>query len=102
DGAVTEQRLDPRDLDIPAAPADALRGGDVAFNTGVCRRLLAGERGAVRDAVLLNAAAALAVYEPTEAALVDRVKVAYARAEEAVDSGKAADVLDRWVRSATV
>lgn len=100
DGAVAEQRLDPTELDIPAAPAGALRGGDVAYNTDVCRRLLAGERDAVRDAVLLNAAAALAVYEPSEAALVDRVKAAYARAEESVDSGKAADILDRWTAAA--
>jgi anthranilate phosphoribosyltransferase len=99
DGIVREEVLDPTDLDIAPAPVDALRGGDVAFNTEVCRRMLAGERGPVRDAVLLNAAAALAVYEPSDAPLLDRLRKAHTRVEESVDNGKAADVLDRWTRA---
>ncbi|MGH3488850.1 MAG: anthranilate phosphoribosyltransferase [Actinopolymorphaceae bacterium] len=99
-GTVTEERFDATDLGLPPAHADALRGGDVAHNTTVCRQLLAGERGPVRDAVLLNAGAALAVHERSDAALVDRIRAGYARAEESVDSGKAAAVLDRWVEAA--
>jgi len=101
DGTVTEERLDPTELGIPVAAPDALRGGDVAFNTDVCRRLLAGERSPIRDAVLLNAAAALAVHEASAAPLVDRIRSAYARAERSVDDGAAAKVLDRWVAAAT-
>ncbi len=100
DGTVSEERFDPAVLGIAPAAPDALRGGDVSFNTDVCRRLLAGERSPVRDAVLLNAAAALAVHEGTRAPLVDRLAAAYARAEQAVDDGRARDVLDRWVRAA--
>ena len=59
DGAVTEQLLDPADLGIPPSPVEALRGGDAAFNASVARAVLAGQTGPVRDAVLLNAAAAL-------------------------------------------
>ncbi|WP_020573344.1 anthranilate phosphoribosyltransferase [Actinopolymorpha alba] len=100
DGTVSEERLDPADLGIRPAPADALRGGDVAHNTEVCRRLLAGERGPVRDAVLLNAAAALAVHDAADAPLVERIRTAYSRVEASVDEGHAAAVLDRWVRAA--
>lgn len=100
DGAVVEERLDPRELGLPLPPADALRGGDVAFNTDVARRVLAGETGPVRDAVLLNAAAAIAVYDPVEAPLVERIRTALTRAEQAVDGGAAAAVVDHWVTAA--
>lgn len=100
DGAVVEERLDPTDLGLPTSPVDALRGGDVEFNTDVARRVLAGETGPVRDAVLLNAAAAIAVYDPIEATLVDRMRTALVRAEQSVDSGAAAALVDRWVTAA--
>ncbi|MGW5360083.1 anthranilate phosphoribosyltransferase [Actinopolymorpha pittospori] len=99
-GTVSQEHFDPAELDIPPAPPGALRGGDVAFNTDVCRRVLAGESGPVREAVLLNAAAALAVHEPSEAPLVERIRKAYARAVSSVDEGRAAAILDRWVEAA--
>jgi anthranilate phosphoribosyltransferase len=101
DGAVSEVSLDPAELGFAYSPADALRGGDVAFNTDVTRRLLAGEQGPVRDAVLLNTAAALVAYEGTGGAVVDRMREAVSRAAESIDSGGAAEVLARWVRAAT-
>ena len=63
DGRVTEVSVDPTDYGLEIAPEGALRGGDTAYNADVVRRLLDGEAGAVRDAVLLNAGAALAVYD---------------------------------------
>ncbi|GAA2757169.1 anthranilate phosphoribosyltransferase [Actinopolymorpha rutila] len=99
-GEVNEEKLDPADLGIAPAPADALRGGDVTFNTDVCRRVLAGERGPVRDAVLLNAAAALAVHEPSSEPLLDRIRAGYARAVGSVDEGRAEATLKRWVAAA--
>ena len=102
-GAVTEQPLDPGALGVPPADPEALRGGDAAFNSGVARALLAGERGPVRDAVLLNAGAALAAYDRldgydgTASALATAVADGMRRAAAAIDSGAAADVLDRWV-----
>ena len=63
DGIVTPATVDPAALGIaPSRPAD-LVGGDVSHNADVVRRTLDGETGPVRDAVLLNAAAALAVYD---------------------------------------
>ena len=98
DGEVDEQRLDPADLGVPAVEREALRGGDAAYNAKVVRALLSGERGPVRDAVLLNAGAALAVYDGLRDPLLDAVGGGMQRAGEAIDSGAAADVLDRWVR----
>jgi anthranilate phosphoribosyltransferase len=89
--------LDPRDLGIAPATPEALRGGDRAFNANVVHRLLDGEPGAVRDAVLLNAAAALVAYEGITGDLVELLMPALDRAAAAVDSGAAADVLARWV-----
>src|SRR5207237_711226 len=58
DGEVAPDRLDPAALGIAPSAADDLRGGSPAVNADVFRRVLAGERGPVRDAVLLNAGAA--------------------------------------------
>ena len=52
----------------------------------------------MRDAVLLNAGAALAVYDGLPEPLADAVARRDRRAAAAIDSGAAADVLDRWVR----
>ncbi|MDH2416771.1 anthranilate phosphoribosyltransferase [Nocardioides sp. CER19] len=98
DGVVTTHTVDPADLGITRSTAEALRGGDVAFNAQVVRRLLAGEPGPVRDAVVLNAGAALAVYDgDTDDDLTDELAVGIAKAAEAIDSGAAQAVLDRWV-----
>ena len=67
DGAVTESSVDPASLGIARATTEDLRGGDAAHNADVVRRLLAGEQGPVRDAVVLNAGAALAVYDSPDA-----------------------------------
>ncbi|WP_344877519.1 anthranilate phosphoribosyltransferase, partial [Nonomuraea antimicrobica] len=58
-GAVTRTSFDPLDLSIPRARLDDLRGGDARHNADVARAVLGGERGPVRDIVLLNAAAAV-------------------------------------------
>ncbi|MGH3332986.1 MAG: anthranilate phosphoribosyltransferase, partial [Nocardioidaceae bacterium] len=60
-GEVEEHMIDPADLGIPRGTVEGLRGRDAAYNADVVRRLVAGEPGQVRDAVLLNAGAALAV-----------------------------------------
>ncbi|MDP9497753.1 MAG: anthranilate phosphoribosyltransferase [Actinomycetota bacterium] len=96
-GEVREQRLDPQDLGIARAALDDLRGGDVAVNAAIARRILAGEVSPARDAVLLNAAAALAAHERGDGDLVERVRRGLQRAGAALDSGAAAQVLDRWV-----
>jgi anthranilate phosphoribosyltransferase len=89
--------LDPRELGIEPVPAGALRGADATHNAKVVRALLDGERGPVRDVILLNAGAALAAHDARSGVLMDRVRVGMERAAEAIDSGAAKSVLDRWV-----
>ncbi|MEU2662359.1 anthranilate phosphoribosyltransferase [Micromonospora sp. NPDC007220] len=99
-GVVRESLLDAADLGVPRATLADLRGGDAAFNADVVRRLLAGETGPVRDAVLVNAAAALATQGPLDGDLTTALRAGIDRAAESVDSGAAARVLDRWIEVA--
>ena len=98
DGEVAPDRLDPSALGIPASGPGALRGGSPAFNADVFRRVLGGERGPVRDAVLLNAGAALAAFDERSTRLHDAVGAGMARAAAAVDDGRATALLERWVQ----
>ena len=98
-GEVEPDRVDPAALGIAQPPADALRGGDPAFNADVFRRVLAGEPGPVRDAVLLNAAAALAAFAERPARLHDALAAGLERAAAAVDDGLAEVRLARWVET---
>ncbi|MFC4059756.1 anthranilate phosphoribosyltransferase [Planomonospora corallina] len=97
EGTAVQTVFDPAVLGIPRAEADALRGGDVAYNAQAVRDLLGGRTGPVRDAVLLNAAAALVALDGAGEDLEAAMTAAYARAAEAVDSGAAAAKLDRWI-----
>jgi anthranilate phosphoribosyltransferase len=97
DGEVTPDRLDPAALGIPVSAPDALRGGPPQVNAEVFRRVLAGEKGPVRDAVVLNAAAGLAAFDHRSARLHDAVGAGMERAAAAIDDGSAAALLDRWV-----
>lgn len=94
---VTELRLDPVELGIPRADADALRGKDATHNASVARAVLAGERGPVRDAVVLNAAAGIAAYDGIGGTLTDALGSALTRAADAIDNGSAAAKLDEWI-----
>ncbi len=97
DGEVEADRLDPSALGIPTPPPDALRGGDPATNAAVFRRVIEGEQGPVRDAVLLNAAGALAAFDERASRLHDALAAGMERAATAVDDGSAAALLDRWI-----
>ncbi|MDQ1156671.1 anthranilate phosphoribosyltransferase [Sphingomonas sp. SORGH_AS 950] len=84
--------ITPEDAGLPRHPITAIRGGDARHNAEALRRLLAGEPGAYRDAVLLNAAAALLV--AGHSADLAQGAVAAARA---IDTGEASALLDRWI-----
>ena len=89
DGRVLGFEIDPADFGIPPPVAGALRGGDAAENAEVVRAVLAGETGARRDIVLLNAAGALWV-----AGAADNLDEGLAQARDSVHSGAAAERLD--------
>jgi anthranilate phosphoribosyltransferase len=98
DGTVTATVLDPVALGLKPAHPDDLRGADAAHNADVVRRLLSGEKGAVRDAVVLNAAAGLVAYAgPDAARLVEQLEAAMVRCEKALDDGSGARKLDVWI-----
>jgi anthranilate phosphoribosyltransferase len=99
DGQVRREVIDPEALGIRRSEPGALRGGDARVNAAIGSRMLAGEVGPVRDAVLLNAAAALAAADPAPEAmsLTDVLSVGLARATKALDSGDASSALARWV-----
>lgn len=96
-GEISQHAVDPTRFGIGRATTEDLRGGDAVQNADVVRRLLAGEPGPVRDAVVLNAGAALAVYGDAEGSVEDRLAAGIERAAAAVDSGAAASALERWV-----
>ncbi|ANN19086.1 anthranilate phosphoribosyltransferase [Amycolatopsis orientalis] len=96
-GEITERSFDPSSLDVPRATAEDLRGGDAAHNAEVFRQVMAGKTGPVRDAVLLNSAAALAAFAGFSGSLEDDLAAGLARAASAIDSGAAADLLNRWI-----
>jgi anthranilate phosphoribosyltransferase len=97
-GGVELVRVDPAALGIPRSPAGALRGGDRVHNAEVVRAVLGGRRGPVRDAVLLNAGAAIVAHDGAHPAL-DAFPAALAQAADSIDSGAAARTLDAWVVS---
>ena len=100
DGEVHESFFDAQDLGMPRVTLDDLRGGDAAFNAQVVRDILNGQTGPVRDAVVLNAAAGLVALEPTATGtLLERMRVAKERAEQAIDSGAAKHALNAWVEA---
>ncbi|WP_027340888.1 anthranilate phosphoribosyltransferase [Hamadaea tsunoensis] len=107
-GAVHTATVDSADLGLPRSAPGDLKGGDVAFNAAAARRLLAGETGPIRDAVLVNSAAALVAaagvgrpaYADPDRQLADDLREGIARAAESIDSGAAAKVLARWVEVA--
>jgi anthranilate phosphoribosyltransferase len=116
-GVVRTETVDPAALSIAPATREDLRGGDAAHNADVFRALLAGRDGPVRDAVLLNAAAALVAYDGTDrggvgsgdgsdpdgsgrgigADLTAALAAALPRVAAAVDDGVAERLLARWV-----
>lgn len=95
--AVVKSTVDPREFGIALSPVEGLAGGDPAYNADVVRRLLAGETGPVRDAVLLNAGAALAVHTGSATDVDQALADGMAAAAVAIDSGAGAALLERWV-----
>jgi anthranilate phosphoribosyltransferase len=91
DGKVRTFELQPSDFGVPAAELGALRGGDASENAAIARAILAGERGPKRDAVVVNAGAALCA-----AGVADSPADGARRAAAALDDGRAQAKLAAW------
>ena len=97
-GEISSDRIDARDFSLANAPISALVGGDAQENARITKAIFAGERGAPRDAVLLNAAAAIAAFDGEfELSIHERLSKSLKKATESVDSGKANSLLGEWV-----
>lgn len=99
EGRVQEFDLSPELVGLTVHPVSELRGADAQHNADVARRLFAGEQGAPRVAVLLNAGTALTLtaHQPTsQEEFVAAVSDGVARAAESIDSGKATSLIERW------
>ena len=95
---ITSDLIDPLDFGVARAPISELVGGDAEFNAQVTRDIFAGEHGAPRDAVALNAAAAIAAYRGDfDHSLKERIQIGYLAAIEAIDSGAATQLLSNWI-----
>jgi anthranilate phosphoribosyltransferase len=93
DGAVNTFYVHPSDFKLPKAQPEALKGGEAAQNAEIARRILAGETGAPRDIVLLNAGVSLLI-----AGIASTVEEGIAMAAAAVDDGRAAATLGNLAR----
>jgi anthranilate phosphoribosyltransferase len=97
-GEISSDRIDAKDFSLANAPISALVGGDAQENARITRAIFAGERGAPRDAVLLNAAAAIAAFDGEfELSIHERLSKSLQKATESIDAGKANSLLDEWV-----
>ena len=96
-GEITRGLIDPLDFGIERAPIAALVGGDSVENARITTAIFAGEKGAPRDAVVLNAAAAIAAYEARfDLNLHERMALGVSRAIEAIDSGASTRLVSKW------
>ncbi|MBA8816272.1 anthranilate phosphoribosyltransferase [Microbacterium halimionae] len=104
-GDIHEHDIDPRDLDIPLARIEDLIGGEPRLNATIVRETVGGKRGAVRDIVLLNAAAGIVAYRLSQDAsqvqrpILERLREAKDLAARTIDDGDAAAKLDEWVET---
>ena len=100
-GRTGETVLNPRELGLDFYPLEDLRGGDAAYNADITRKLMANElSGAIKDAVLINAAAALtAVHGWEDAGLKETVKKYVGVAREALESGAAPAKLEDLLKN---
>jgi anthranilate phosphoribosyltransferase len=94
---IKSDRIDAKDFGLANAPLDAIVGGDSYENARISSAIFAGERGAPRDAVVLNAGAAIAAFEgDMDSEVQVRISEGVRRAEKAIDSGAAQELLQKW------
>lgn len=97
-GKIQSDRIDPQDFGIARAPISDLVGGDATENARITTAIFNGETGAPRDAVLLNAAAAIAAFDGEgDVGIHERISKSLAKASSALDSGATRQLLKEWV-----
>ena len=92
DGHITPHEISPESVGLRTAPQDAVAAGTPEKNAGIARRVLQGDQGPERDLTVLNAGAAIYV-----GGGAGTIEAGVRRAEEAIDSGAAGQLLERFV-----
>ena len=96
-GRISTSIFDPREIGIDRYSISELAGGDAASNAASIKDVFSGAEGAMREAILLNSAAAIAAFKGDFDLGVDQqLATGYTWAKSAIDSGKALQLLDRW------
>jgi anthranilate phosphoribosyltransferase len=109
-GTVVAARIDPSRFGIAVAEPGALKGGDRSYNAQAVRDLVAGNGSrAVRDAVVLNAGAAIAAFDGLDGltgassadgrSLENALAAGIEDAERSIDDGRAAELMAEWARA---
>jgi anthranilate phosphoribosyltransferase len=99
-GTIDRLTFDPAGFGFARAELSELVGGDAEFNAAEARSVFSGTPGPVRDAVVLNAAGAMVAHAglSSSAEWLPAWEAGLSRAAEAIDSGAAGALLDRWAR----
>jgi anthranilate phosphoribosyltransferase len=98
EGKISTSVIDPKDFGIGYSPLSAIKGGDAQENARITTAVLAGEHGAYRDAVVLNAATAIAAFRgEQDRTPIERITDGVGAAMLAIDTGAATHMLARWV-----
>lgn len=97
DGALSQHSFNPANLGIASAPISELAGGDAKFNAAATKQIFDGQKGAMRDAVTLNAAFAIAAFKADfTLPLETQIANGFVLANKAIDSGAAQSTLKKW------
>lgn len=94
---IVREEIDAKDFGLANAPLSAIVGGDGAENAAISMGIFKGEKGAPRDVVLLNAAVTIAAFEgELDKPIQERIAAGLSRAQSAIDSGAALDLVAKW------
>ena len=99
DGKLTQLVFNPEELGIASSPISELAGGDAAYNAQMTMKIFSGEKGAMRDAVSLNAAFAIAAFKADfNLPLQTQIANGFVLANKAIDSGAALSIVKKWAQ----
>ena len=99
DGKYRVEKFDPSNLGIESAPISALVGGDAQHNVKIARQIFSGKESAAKDAVILNAAAAIAAFKADFGLSVEQQFAnGLVLARAAIESGAASELVTSWAK----
>ena len=99
DGKYRVEKFDPSNLGIESAPISELVGGDAEHNVKIAKEIFSGKESAAKDAVILNAAAAIAAFKADfNLSVEQQFANGVVLARKAIESGAATDLVGSWAK----